>query len=111
MRDHIAGAYGLTVSSLSPVALEPLTPFPEIRPTFDGGALAAQAQAQMRWVADEMVQAMTPLGLAIFPVIRRTAEWTTPSARQLHLDVRRFAARFMSGVTEEAFQAARDRSR
>ena len=106
MRDHLATSYGLDRPVLSTEPPPDRPPFPQVTPTFDLTALNAQQDAQIKWIAREMVRAMRPVGLALHPVLRRTAQWETPAARQVRLDAARFSSRFMRGVTEEALQAS-----
>lgn len=62
----------------------------------------AQIRAQERWMVDEQMASMRPLMRAVAAVQRRSVGWSTPAARQLHLDVARFNARLSRAEAEKS---------
>jgi hypothetical protein len=78
---------GRTVETIS-------SPIPPLRLSPDPQVMRAQQDAQIKWMAEEMSKAMKPLAVALEDSHRRSTGWSTPAARQLHLDIARFRSRF-----------------
>lgn len=74
-------------------AYVPLVETPRMTPTLDGAVMRAQQEAQMKWFVDGFVRCVRPLMRAVGAVEQRSVDWSTPVARQLHLDVTRFRTR------------------
>lgn len=92
-------AASCVVNLPDPPPLPPLPPVPQLTPFAGPLILAQQQQAQIKWFTDAFLPRWRRLSDAIRAVESRTATWTTPAARQLHLDVARFASRmFVQGA-------------
>lgn len=91
MRMRIENAHGVTLEPEAPEASMPA--LPAITFAVDPRAVAAQATALMKAVADAMIEFLPPLSAAIEAVETRSACWSTPYARQLHDEVRRLQSR------------------
>jgi hypothetical protein len=92
MRDHIVARTGIE----PPVDPEPppsLPPLPKTVFSLDERVVAKRQQEQIRWVVDAMIPRVRWLLEAVRAVERRTASWSTPAARQVHLDAARFRSR------------------
>lgn len=84
-----------------PSPLPPLTPVPRLTPLAGSLILAQQQHAQIKWFTDAFIPGWRRWADAVRAVESRTATWMTPAARQLHLDVARFASRmFVQGVSQ-----------
>jgi len=95
---QIVGASGIA-SPPDPSPLPPLPPVPQMTPLAGLLILAQQQQAQIKWFTDAFVPRWRRLSDAVRAVESRTATWASPAARQLHLDVARFASRmFVQGA-------------
>ncbi len=99
---RLAAAYGFSAPP-APAGLVLKSP-PPLRATFERHAAARQLDDTMRWFVDEFVLRIRPLLKAVAAADRRSADWATPAARQLHLDVRRFRSRLASGASLEDFE-------
>ena len=86
---------------------------PQLRPTVDLRQLKRSQDAQMKAWVDEFSARVAPLTRAVDHVARRSAGWTTPAARQLHLDVVRFQSRLINvkRLEDPGDAGAGDRSR
>jgi hypothetical protein len=94
MRDHIVARMDVDPPA-DPEPLPPLPPLPKTVFSFDERMMAERQQEQIKWVVDAMIPRFRWLIEAVRAVERRTARWSTPAARQVHLD----AARFMSRLS------------
>jgi hypothetical protein len=56
----------------------------------------AQRDAQIKWYVAALTDQMRALQSAVRSVEARTAGWSTPAARQIHLDVTRFRSRLIN---------------
>jgi len=91
--DRVLATYEIELAAMPPV--EPIGPAP--RPNlFDAPTRLKETQeAQIKWVVDNFVRDLRPLGDAVNSVCRRSESWQTPAARQIHLDATRFRSRLL----------------
>jgi hypothetical protein len=92
MRDQIVARMAID----SPADPEPLPPLPALPKTLfssDERVMAERQQKQIKWVVDAMIPRFRWLSDAVRAVERRSASWSTPAARQVHLDTARFRSR------------------
>jgi hypothetical protein len=73
-------------------ALRPFPSFLDVSPA----AWHEQQDAQIKWFAESAADKMRVLMDAVRAVETRSASWTEPAARQLHIDVTRFRSRLIS---------------
>jgi hypothetical protein len=92
MRDQIVRRAQIDPPA-DPKPLPPLPPLPKMALSFDQRVMAERQQQQIKWFVDAMVPRFRWLSEAVRAVERRTSEWSTPAARQVHLDVARFQSR------------------
>ena len=71
----------------------PLPTIPHIRPTIDQEAMTPQLDAVTKAFAQSMIDWVRPLHDAINAVEARSSSWSTPYAKQLHLEVGRLKSR------------------
>lgn len=76
-----------------PAPLPPLPPLPKAVISLDERVMAERQREQMKWTVDAMVPRFRWLIEAVRAVERRSAAWSTPAARQVHLDAARFKSR------------------
>lgn len=89
--DRIVSAYGLNLGPVAPA--EPVGPAPPLNPFAPPTKLKETQDAQMNWFADQIVKELRPLARAVEAAYHRSESWSTPAARQIHLDVARFRSR------------------
>lgn len=89
--DRLVSAYGLNLDP--PPAVEPVGPAPRLIPFATPAQLEGMKDAHVRWFVDHLVRELRPLARAVEAVYHRSESWSTPSARQIHLDVARFRSR------------------
>jgi hypothetical protein len=89
--DRIVSAYGL---DLGPVAtVEPIGPAPRLNLFAPPAQMKQTQDAQINWFVDQLARELRPLAQAVEAVYHRSESWSTPAARQIHLDVARFRSR------------------
>jgi hypothetical protein len=89
--DRIVSTYGLDLDQVAPV--EPVGPAPRLVPFASPAQVKKMQDAQIRWFVDQLVKELRPLAKAVEAVYHRSESWSTPAARQIHLDVARFRSR------------------
>lgn len=95
--DRIVATYSVELPPEPPS--RPIGPAPKLNPFSPPETIKAAQDAQIRGFVDDFVQAIRPLTQAVNAVYRRSQDWSTPAARQIHLDVTRFRSRL---ITPEA---------
>lgn len=100
MLDRLVVGYDLELGEEpTPAALRSIPPLIPLRPSTD---MRESQRDQIRVAADNMIATMRPLALATNASYRRTRDWTTPAAKQLHLDIARFRSRLsLTDVVED----------
>lgn len=89
--DRIVAAYGIELPPAS--SPPPIGPAPMLNPFSPPEKLKATQDAQIKWFVDHFVREIRPLAQAVNAVYHRSENWSTPAARQIHLDVTRFRSR------------------
>ena len=89
--DRIVAAYGIELTPAS--SPPPIGPAPMLNPFSPPEKLKATQDVQIKWLVDHFVREIHPLAQAVNAVHRRSENWSTPAARQIHLDVTRFRSR------------------
>jgi hypothetical protein len=92
MLDRVVSGLGITAPAAPAVPAAP-PPFPPAIKSLNQENVQARAMEQMQWFVNAFVVRWTPLLDALNALEARTAAWSEPSCRQLHLDVARFRSR------------------
>ncbi|MGH2958266.1 MAG: hypothetical protein ACRDKE_01565, partial [Solirubrobacterales bacterium] len=101
MLDRLVGGYDLELAD-EPTAAE-LKSIPQLIPLRPSTDLRETQRDQIRAATDNIIATMRPLALATNAAYRRTRDWNTPSAKQLHLDIARFRSRLsLTDVVEDS---------
>ncbi|MBA3329124.1 MAG: hypothetical protein H0T43_12565 [Solirubrobacterales bacterium] len=91
-----------SLTAPQPESAPAIPPAPELLRLFgDHAAATDQIDKQIKWWVDGLVAFARPLTQAVADVEDRSREWSTPAARQLHLDVVRFRSRLMNAMRLE----------
>lgn len=101
--DRVIDTYGIGLPSEAPSPR--VSPAPILNPFSRPEAIKATLDAQTRWLANHLIKEFGYLAEAVNPVYRRSQNWSTPAARQIHLDVTRFRSRLIT--TEEQAAASK----
>ncbi len=98
--DRLVATYSIELPAEPPS--RPIGPAPMLNPFSPPETIKAAQDAQIKWFVDRFVQEIRPLSQAVNAVFRRSQGWSTPAARQVHLDVTRLRSRL---ITPEAQRA------
>jgi hypothetical protein len=98
--DRIVDAYGIELPPGPPS--RSVKPAPVLNPLSPPEAIKATQDAQIRWVGNLLAEEFRGLTQAVNAVYRRTQDWSTPAARQIHLDVTRFRSRLTTTAAQRA---------
>jgi len=96
---RLISEFGLSPAEVEPPAAIPAAP--KLNPFVGPAAIAEQVEKQMKWVVDGLVARARPLTRAVADVEALSRQWSTPAARQLHLDVVRFRSRLVNAMRLE----------
>jgi hypothetical protein len=99
--DRIVAAYGIERAVAPPPP--PIEPAPVFSLFSSAKQMKATQDAQIKWLIDHLVREIRPLIRAVNAVLSRSEAWSTPAARQIHLDVTRFGSR-LGGLGAEPQQ-------
>jgi len=89
--DRIIATYGIEMTPAPPP--RPVAPAPMLNPFDNPKAIKATQDAQIKWFVDHFVREIRPLTKAVNAIYCRSQDWSTPAARQIHLEVTRFRSR------------------
>jgi hypothetical protein len=92
--DRIIATYGIKMTPAPPPP--PVAPAPMLNPFDDPKTIKATQDAQIKWFVDHFVREIRPLTKAVNAIYRRSQGWSTPAARQIHLEVTRFRSRLIT---------------
>ena len=96
--DRIVASYGIELAPAS--SPSPIKPAPMLNPFSPPEKIKATQDAQIKWFVDHFVREIRPLAQAVDAAHRRSEDWSTPAARQIHLDVTRFRSRLGASETQ-----------
>lgn len=98
--NRIVATYGIDLAPTPPPP--PIEPAPVLNPFSPPEKIKATQDAQIKWFVDHFVREIRPLSQAVNAVHRRSEDWSTPAARQIHLDVTRFRSRLGASEAQRA---------
>lgn len=89
--DRVVATYGLDLDP--PPRVQPIGPAPRLTPFAPPARQKEIQDAQISWFVESLVRELRPLAQSVEAVHKRSETWTTPAARQIHLDVARLRSR------------------